>query len=385
LPSIDRARSLSAVRALVVANPMVGHVLPLIPLATALRDAGHEVVVATGPEGLEAARSYGFDVRDVAPRLRIGPLFGRQALAHPLQARLAASGEEREPRFVGVLFAAVGARMADGIVALADQWKPQVVIAEPLAAIGALAAARCAVPLVLVNMTLFDAEQLYAVTAARLLPAAHRHGVERLPEPAEVLVTAPAGLVGHQRGRPMRPAPSTGGRDAPEEFTRRGARPRIIVSRSTVPDPLPDRLMSCVASAAEAADVEVVLARPDRRVLRRTLPPNVRTAAFLPFHLVFPAADGTVHHGGAGTVLTALAAGIPQIVVPGTGDRAVNAALVAARGAGLALPARQITAAALERLVDDPCLARAAREVAEEIAGMPAPAELVEPLAALAR
>jgi UDP:flavonoid glycosyltransferase YjiC (YdhE family) len=58
---------------------------------------------------------------------------------------------------------------------------------------------------------------------------------------------------------------------------------------------------------------------------------------------------------------------------------------VAARGAGLAVPAARITAADLERLVHDPGSARAAREVAAEIAAMPAPADLVEPLAALAR
>ena len=58
-------------------------------------------------------------------------------------------------------------------------------------------------PLVLVNMTLFDADTLFAVTAARLGPPALRHGVDRLPEPAEVLVTAPASLVGAHRGRPM--------------------------------------------------------------------------------------------------------------------------------------------------------------------------------------
>jgi UDP:flavonoid glycosyltransferase YjiC (YdhE family) len=241
------------------------------------------------------------------------------------------------------------------------------------------------VPLVLLNMTLFDAEQLFAVTVARLGPTARRHGVARLPAPTEVLVTAPASLGGASRGRPMRFVPVTADGAVPEELTRAGPRPRIIVGRSTVPDPLPDRLMSSVVSAAEAADVEVVLARPDKRVLRHPLPANVRTTGFLPYPAVFPAAAGTVHHGGAGTLLTALAAGIPQIVVPGTGDRTVNAELLAARGAGLALPAKEITTEALERLVRDPALAERAREVAAEIAAMPAPADLVEPLVALAR
>jgi UDP:flavonoid glycosyltransferase YjiC (YdhE family) len=181
----------------------------------------------------------------------------------------------------------------------------------------------------------------------------------------------------------MRHVPEAGDRAAPEELTRRGGRPRIIVNRSTVADPRPDPLMPCVVAAAAGADVDVVLVRPDPRTTRRPLPPNVRTAGWLPFPAVFPAAAGVVHHGGAGTLLTALAAGVPQLVVPGAGDRRVHAELVAARGAGLAVPAREITAADLERLVSDPALARAAREVAGEMAAMPAPAELVQPLVAL--
>ncbi|TFV92045.1 glycosyltransferase [Blastococcus sp. CT_GayMR20] len=372
-------------RALFVASPMVGHVQPLLPLAIALRDAGHDVVLATGPEGLAAGRSSGLDVRDVAPGLRVMPVFMGQALAHPLQARRAAAGEEREPSFVGVLFSALGARMADGVVRLADEWRPDIVVQEALAAVGALAAVRRGVPLVVVNMTFFDAERLFAVTAARLGGVARRHGLVHLPEPAEVLGTAPPSLVGSRRGRPMRFVPVPGDGAAPADLTRPGARPRIIVSRSTVADPRPDRLMSRVVEAAAGMDVEIVLARPDKHVSRGPLPANVRTTEWLPFPAVFPAAAATVHHGGAGTILTALAAGIPQLVTPGAGDRAVNAELVAARGVGLAIPTEQITPADLRRLVGDPALKQASRDVADEIAGMPAPAELVEPLAALAR
>ena len=99
---------------------------------------------------------------------------------------------------------------------------------------------------------------------------------------------------------------------------------------------------------------------------------------------MFPAASGVVHHGGAGTLLTALACGLPQLVVPGAGDRQTNAELVADRGAGLAVELRDLDRAALERLVGDPGPAAAAREVAAEIAAMPAPTELVGSLTALA-
>lgn len=372
-------------RVLVVASPMVGHVLPMVPVATALQTAGHDVVVATGGDGVSAVSTRGLHVRDVAPGVRIAALFGMRALLHPVRARVAAQGEEREPDFVGVIFGALAARTVEGVLALADEWQPDLVVHEPFAVAGSLAAARHGVPAVLVNMTLFDAEKLFAVTVANLGRTARRSGVDRIPPPVEVLLTAPPSLAGAQQGKPMRFVPVPGNGTAPADLTRPGDRPRIIASRSTVADPRPDRLMSCVVSAAAGLDVDVVLARPDRRVARGPLPPNVRTTQWLPFPAVFPAASGAVHHGGAGTLFTGLAAGIPQLVVPGAGDRKVNAELLTARGAGLAVPAEQITAADLERLVGDPDLARAAREVADEIAAMPHPDELVPELAALAR
>jgi len=275
--------------------------------------------------------------------------------------------------------------MADGVVRLADAWQPDLVVQEALAAVGALAAARRRVPMVLVNMTFFDAEQLYTVTARRLGAVARRYDLDHMPRPAEVLETAPASILSRRRGRPMRFVPVPGDGTAPDDLTRPGDRPRIVVSRSTVADPRPDRLMNSVVDAAAGMDAEIVLARPDRHVSRRPLPANVRTTAWLPFPAVFPAAAGAVHHGGAGTILTALAAGTPQLVTPGTGDRTVNSELLAARGAGLAVPAERITRDALERLITAPQLRQAAREVADEIAAMPAPADVVSDLAALAR
>jgi UDP:flavonoid glycosyltransferase YjiC (YdhE family) len=150
-----------------------------------------------------------------------------------------------------------------------------------------------------------------------------------------------------------------------------------------VADPRPDRLMRRVLDVAGGADVDIVLARPDKRLARRPLPPNVRATGWLPFPTVFPAAAGAVHHGGAGTLLTALAAGIPQLLVPGAGDRRVNSEVLAASGAGLAVPADRITAGDLERLATDDALASAARKLAAEIAALPAPIDVVDDLAAL--
>jgi UDP:flavonoid glycosyltransferase YjiC (YdhE family) len=363
---------------------MVGHVLPLMPLAAAFRDAGHDVLVATGGDGVEAARKAGLPVRDVAPGVSVGRVFGGAALRHPVHILRMARGDSGTEG-VGLAFAGMTARMADGTVELADDWRPDLVLHEGLAPVGALAAGRRGVPSVLVDAIIFDGRRLFEAVTSHLGELARRHGLAGIPAPADAVVAIPPSLVGERHGRRMRYVPVGGHGDVPEWLPRPDERPVILVSRSTVNDPRPDRLMTSVVAAARGADLDVVLVRPDRAVSRRPLPPNVTTTDWLPFADVLPHVGGMVHHGGAGSVMTALAAGTPQVVVPGSGDRTEHARLVTARGAGLGVPAREITAATLQRLVSDDALRSSAREVAAEIAAMPAPAELVGPLAALAR
>jgi UDP:flavonoid glycosyltransferase YjiC (YdhE family) len=371
-------------RALFVANPLVGHVLPLVPLATAFREAGHDVLFATGDAGLDAARRAGLTTHDVAPGVSVGRVFGGAMLRHPGPIIRMLRGDSGTDG-VGWMFAAMTGRLADPVLRLADEWRPDLVLHEGLAPVGALTAARRGVPSVLVDAIIFDGRQLFTAVASRLDGLGRRHGVDTTPEPADTVVAIPPSLVGKRLGRPMRYVPAAGHGDIPERLTRPGQRPVILVSRSTVADPRPDRLMTSVVEAAEGADVDVVLVRPDNAVSRRPLPTNVTTTDWLPFADVLPHVAGIVHHGGAGTTMTALAAGVPQIVVPGPGDRTEHARLIAVRGAGLAVPTSEMNAAALERLVTDPALASSAQEVAAEIAATPPPADLVEPLVALVR
>jgi UDP:flavonoid glycosyltransferase YjiC (YdhE family) len=139
-----------------------------------------------------------------------------------------------------------------------------------------------------------------------------------------------------------------------------------------------------VLAAGSGSDVELVLVRPDASVTRRPLPPGVLTTEWVAFPAVLPAAAGLVHHGGAGTLMTALSCGVPQLVFPGAGDRRVNAGLLTARGAGLSVELPDLDRATLERLARDGSLREAAAEVAAEMAAMPHPSDVVPVLAGLA-
>jgi UDP:flavonoid glycosyltransferase YjiC (YdhE family) len=357
-----------------VSAPMLGHLLPMVPLARALRAAGHEVRLAAAADALAVA-DPDLAVEDIAPAFDFGRIIRRMLLRHPLVARAELAGRAGT-RGVGLLFGAVNAQLAEGVNALADQFAPDLVIHDPLAPAGAVAAARLGVPAVVHENSLFAGADLVQAVSA---------GQYRLP-PAATLTIAPPSLVGTRPGWPMRAVPHSGSGTVPDWLTRPAGQPRLLVSRSTVAGPGGGALMSAVVAAASGLAVEIVLVRPDRRVMRRGgLPDNVRTVGWVPLAEVLPGCAAIVHHGGAGTVLAAFAAGVPQLVVPGAGDRTHNARLVADRGAGLAVPASRIAAADLVRLLDDPRLRAATEAVRQEMAAMPEPARLVPRLTALAR
>lgn len=365
-------------RVMVVAAPLQGHLLPLIPLAVACRDAGHDVLLASGGDALRTDMA-GLPAHDIAPRFRFGPIAMRQLVRHPLRARREIAGRAGVS-FVGELFGTANASFAGAVVALAERARPDVIVHEPLAPAGAIAAGRIGVPSVLQENMLFAAPELLAAVAASL--PMQRFSV---PAPELAITVSPPSLVGPRPGRQMRPVPWSGGGDVPEWLLAPAGRARIVVSRSTVPGPGGGDPTAAIVAAAARVDAEIVLARPSAKVRRATLPPNVKVVGRVPLDRVLPYATAYVHHGGAGSVLGGLAAGVPQLAVPGAGDRRHNAELVARRGAGLAVEAKGITAATLTRLVTDEGLALAAREVRDEIAAMPAPADVVPALEALVR
>lgn len=73
------------------------------------------------------------------------------------------------------------------------------------------------------------------------------------------------------------------------------------------------------------------------------LPPNAIHADYAPFSQVFPRAKAVMHHGGIGTSAQALAAGVPQLVMPLAFDQFDNAARLVNLGVARSLPARRFT------------------------------------------
>ena len=114
---------------------------------------------------------------------------------------------------------------------------------------------------------------------------------------------------------------------------------------------------------------------------------NVRVAKWIAHSDLLPHLDAMITTGGAGTVLAALSAGVPLIVIPNDWDKPELAQRVVEAGAGLRISPRQCTPrrlrAAVERLLGDPSFRRNAQRMAGVFGGYggaAAAADLIEQL-----
>lgn len=370
-------------RILFVSAPLVGHVLPLVPLARAFQASGHTVVVATSEAALAAVPSD-LPARDIGD----GTSFNRILLAtmarSPWLVPAELKGKAGE-RFAGRLFGAVSAHLLPGLDRLAAQFHPDLIVFESLAAAGALIDDPA--PRVLFENSLYAGlDLLQACVSSPALQVATSDGRFRMTAPARILTLQPPSMRAAENDGawPIRPQNDTG-RLAKSPELPAPERPRLLVTRSTVGGPGASGYMAAVVKIAADLDAEIVLAHPPAAVGKRAQhAANVRVTDWIPLTSELPRSAAIVHHGGSGTTLAALEAGVPQLVVRGAGDRTHNAEVVQRSGAGLAGPSR-LTPALLKRLLTDQTLAARATAVGAEIAAMPAARDLVDPLIGEAR
>jgi UDP:flavonoid glycosyltransferase YjiC (YdhE family) len=106
-----------------------------------------------------------------------------------------------------------------------------------------------------------------------------------------------------------------------------------------------------------------------RDQLPASLPSGVRHFDYVPLSQVLPRAAALVSHGGIGTLSQALAAGIPQLVMPLGFDQFDNAARLEHLGVAATLFPRAFRGSAvalqLARLLNSPAVAQACQVAAE--------------------
>jgi MGT family glycosyltransferase len=165
------------------------------------------------------------------------------------------------------------------------------------------------------------------------------------------------------------------GRDPPLDWQLPWAlndpRPLVLVSFSTMPGQTAPGTPQLVLDVLRDLPVRVLMttgAVPTS--LNLAVPDNAAVYEFVPHSAVLPSAAMTINHAGHGSVMTALACGVPLVCMPSrAADQPIVAARVEALGAGRAVGGEP-TAAELEAAIVDVLARPTYRSAAQRLARM---------------
>ena len=345
---------------------------PLLPFADAFRERGHDVLIAIP----ESSTGLVLDAGHEAWALPQAP----SDVSDAISARAhAARPDEANAIVVGELFAGTHARAAlPGVMAAVAEWQPDVLVHETCEFAAALVAERAALPSVRVAVHMASLERYIAqfaaaeVDALRALMKIDRDpDGERLLAGPSITLTPPALDGGLREGHYREPAAPL--EDPPGRWDG-DRRPLVYVSFGTVAPhsgAFPDAYRDAIDQLA-ALDVRVLLntGRRDPHELG-PLPAGVHAARWVREASVLPHVAAMVSHAGAGSVRTALSAGVPLALAPRFGDQPLNAAAVEAAGAGLVVPAGGRIGETVRTLLSEPAYAARTAAIAAEVDSLP--------------
>jgi UDP:flavonoid glycosyltransferase YjiC (YdhE family) len=344
-----------------------GHREPLVPIAEALRAARHDVSFQEEPgdrpdtggaieplRPLDMAHEYGV-LRDFYA--------GREARARVAQ-----------------------------VLERIDGWDPDVVVCDEVDFGAMIAAERRGRPHVTVSVIAAGSFVRPDIVAAPLDALRERHGLPPDPGlsmPSRHLVVSPFPPRFRDPAFPLpRTAISIRPGSVAEGSTAHGLRstsdrPLVYVTLGTVfnteSGDLFERLLAGLGHLPVEAIVTVGHDLDPSRFGPQ--PAHVRVEPYVPQSEVLPHCTATINHGGSGSVVGALAHGVPMVVIPMGADQASNAGRCQALGVGLVLDAVDATGEsigdAVTTLLDVPGFRAAAERLRDEIAGLPGPESVV--------
>ncbi|QWF83301.1 nucleotide disphospho-sugar-binding domain-containing protein [Amycolatopsis sp. CA-230715] len=376
-------------RVLFTSSPGLGHLFPMIPLAWALRTGGHDVLVASTGDVVERAAQAGLPAVEAAPGLDVMKFFETTMRENERFGDFASLRElfvedpRRAMELVARVFAALGDRLTEGLLAAAQGWGPDLVVFEQMDSAGPFIAAKLGIPAVQHNFGSARGTDELALYA-KYTDAYDRHGVTRPTEADAIIDIATEGLGTPQIGWPMRYVAYNAGGVLPGWLLAKRERPRVCVTLGTAVGLMSVGALGQIVEAAKEIDAEFIFALGDSDVAELgELPENVRLVEWIPLNALLEHCDAIVHHGGSGSTFTSLAAGVPQLLLPHSADQFDNATLVRDAGIGLWLEDTTVDASHLTKLLEDKEIRAACERLRAENAARPLPSELVSKLVAL--
>lgn len=140
-------------------------------------------------------------------------------------------------------------------------------------------------------------------------------------------------------------------RAPPQAKPRSADREELVVATTGSIAGSQTRFYGLMVEACRLLNMRAVLVTPHRDQLPQDLPERITWRDFAPFDELFSHASLVVHHGGIGTGALAIAAGVPQLVVPMRGDQFDNSYRFENLGVARLLSLSGMTPASLARII----------------------------------
>jgi len=369
--------------------PGHGHFHPLIPIATSLAAAGHQISFVVDETFRPEVMKAGFDVI-VAGEDIASPMF-RAVGEHPEFFELSPLAK-REFAMREVFG---GARMDssfEAILAAARGFEPDVIIHDPAEYAAPLIAAIEAIPNVCVGYGMVLQRSLRVAAGRAVAHWWQTYGLEAPddggpyrymyldPCPGSLQGPGLAEVVTAAAIRPIAFGDSTED-GLPDAVGALGDRPLVYVTLGTLYSGDTPALRSIVQGLQPLGVNIVVTVGPNGDPTAVEPAPNIVVERFIPQRALLPRCAMIVTHGGSGSMLGPLAEGIPILATPRGADQFENADAIVRSGAGIAVQPSELTVEgvthAARRVLEDPSFRAAAQRVATEISGMPHPDTLV--------
>lgn len=371
-----------------------GHFEPLVPIARAAEVAGHTVAFAGQPVMIPAIEAAGFTAFATA---------GATLSATPERLPLLKLDLDREDRALREGFARRLARQrATAILALCAAWQPDLLVCDEIDFGAMVAAERLGLLYATVLVIAAGSFVRKSVVGESLNELRAEHGLP--PDPdlmmlSRYLVLSPFPPSYRDPAFPL-PAtahaihPLTPGvaqtDSAPAWVARQNGAPTVYFTLGTVFNVESGDLFSRVLAGLRDLPINVI-ATVGREIDPAEFgqqPANIQIARYIPQSAILPQCAAVVSHGGSGSVIGALAQGLPMVLIPMGADQPLNAARCADLGIARVLDAVEATPdtirEAVATLLADPSYRRAAERMRDEIAALPEPAHAVMLLERLA-
>jgi UDP:flavonoid glycosyltransferase YjiC (YdhE family) len=308
---------------------------------------------------------------------------------------------DREIEAVGSGFGRRIAReRAADLLPLCAAWRPDLVVCEELDFGAMIVAERLALPHATVLVTATGSLIQPCVVVEPLNEVRAEHGLAPDPDlamPGRHLVLSPFAPSYRDPGSPLpttahafRPA-FAASNQSPPWLVRLGDAKVVYFTLGTVFNAESGDLFQRVIAGLRdlSVQVAVTVGRGIDPAELGPQPANVHVERYVSQGVLLPRCHLVVCHAGSGSVMGALAHGLPMVLFPLGADQPLNAARCQALGVARVLNAMEATPAAVGAVVssvlEDPSYRRESERLRDEIAALPGPAHAVVLLERLAQ